>query len=45
MRQAIRQELDALPEQYDQAEYDAAVNAVYAHVYEAYRSAEESIYA
>ncbi|GGK85667.1 type I restriction endonuclease subunit R [Deinococcus radiotolerans] len=45
VRQAIRQELDALPEQFTQTEYDVAVNAVYAHVYEAYRSKDESIYA
>ncbi|WP_234009060.1 type I restriction endonuclease subunit R [Deinococcus sp. NW-56] len=44
VRQAIRQELDALPEQYNQTEYDAAVTAVYAHVYEAYRSRNEHIY-
>ncbi len=45
VRQAIRHELDALPEQYDQQEFDAAVTAVYAHVYEAYRSRTEHIYA
>lgn len=45
VRQAIRRELDALPEHYGKVEFDAAVTAIYAHVYEAYRSGTEHIYA
>ena len=44
VRQAIRQGLDDLPEGFAQPNYDQAVNAVYAHVYESYRGEGESVY-
>jgi type I restriction enzyme, R subunit len=44
VRQAIRQSLDDLPETATPQQYDGAVTAVYAHIYEAYRSRDENIY-
>jgi type I restriction enzyme R subunit len=46
VRVAIRNVLDAhLPARYEQGAFQAACDAVYAHVYAAYPSAEASIYA
>jgi len=44
VRQAIRRELDHLPNTFPQPDYEQAVTNVYAHVYESYRGEGDSVY-
>ncbi|ULH16658.1 type I restriction endonuclease subunit R [Deinococcus sp. KNUC1210] len=44
VKQTIRRELDALPQDFSKPAYDQAVQALYAHVYESYTGEGESVY-
>ena len=44
VRQAIRKDLDELPDVFTTPVYEQSVTAVYAHIYESYRGEGESVY-